>query len=229
MGGDLPGRRAVDSLLALVILHLLTARTRCLQILPRVALDLRLAVLAALQLVAELLQACGQLRAIDRRTVVLRGVQLMRLHGAGLAILALGHVEDHGMGVELRRGVAIDGPRRVVLEGRGGELSCGLRGMHVADPRLGVVLDLAQSHTNALPVRLPHPLIPADKRRERNRLRRGEAIDHHPDFALAGQRVDHVARVGIGGLSCKPIVVGGVVEATRNPPQVSGSDSRWRA
>jgi hypothetical protein len=52
----------------------------------------------------------------------------------------------------------------------------------------------------------------------------GEAIDHHPDFALAGQRVDHIARVGIGGLSCKPIVVGGVVEAARNPPQVSGSD-----
>ncbi len=174
MGGDLPGRRAVDSLLSLVILHLLTARTRRLQILPRVALDLRLTVLAALQLVAELLQARCQLRAIDRRAVVLRSVQLMRLHRTGLPVLALGHVENDGMGMKLRRGIASDGPRRIVLEGRGGELPCRLRGMHVADPRLRVVLDLAQSHANALPVRLPHPFIPADKRGQRNRLWGGE-------------------------------------------------------
>jgi len=51
----------------------------------------------------------------------------------------------------------------------------------------------------------------------------GEAIDHHPDLALAGQRVDHVAWVGIGGLSGEPVVLGGDVEAARNPPQVAGS------
>ena len=52
----------------------------------------------------------------------------------------------------------------------------------------------------------------------------GEAIDHHPDLALAGQRVDHVARIGIGGLSGEPVVLGGVVEAARNPPQASGDN-----
>jgi len=52
----------------------------------------------------------------------------------------------------------------------------------------------------------------------------GEAIDHHPDLALPGQRVDHVARVGIGGLSGEPVVFGDVVEAARNPPQASGSN-----
>ncbi len=98
----------------------------------------------------------------------------MRLHGASLPVFTLGHVEDDGMGVELRRGIAIDGPRRVVLEGRGGELTRRLRGMHVADPRLGVVLDLAQRHADALPVRLPHPLISADKRGQRNGFRGGE-------------------------------------------------------
>ena len=36
----------------------------------------------------------------------------------------------------------------------------------------------------------------------------GEAIDHHPDFAFPGQRVDHVARIGIGGLSGEPVVLG---------------------
>ncbi len=45
------GRRDVDSLLPFVTLHLLPSRTRRFQILPRVTLDLRLAVLAALQLI----------------------------------------------------------------------------------------------------------------------------------------------------------------------------------
>jgi len=159
VGGDLPGRRTVDSLLPLVILHLLPPWARRLQVLPRVALDLRLAILAALQLVAELLQARCQLRAIDRRAVVLRSIQLMRLHGAGLPAFALGHIEDDSMGVELRGGVAIDRPCGVMLEGRGGELAGSLWGMHVADARLGIVLDLAQGYTNTLAVRLPHPLI----------------------------------------------------------------------
>jgi hypothetical protein len=35
-----------------------------------------------------------------------------------------------------------------------------------------------------------------------------EAIDYHPDLALPGQCVDHVARVGIGGLSGEPVVLG---------------------
>ncbi len=171
---NLSRRCTVNSLLPFVILHLLPSRTRRLQILPRVALDLRLAVLAALQLVAELLQARCQLRAIDRRTVMLRSIKLMRLHGAGLPVLALGDVKDNGMGVELRRRIAIDGTGRVVLEGRGGELACRLRGMHVADPRLRVVLDLDQSDTDALSMRLPHPLIAADKRGQRNGFWCGE-------------------------------------------------------
>ncbi len=52
----------------------------------------------------------------------------------------------------------------------------------------------------------------------------GEAIDHDPNFALAGQRVDHVARVWIGRLSGEPVGLGDVVEAARNSPQVSGSN-----
>jgi hypothetical protein len=52
----------------------------------------------------------------------------------------------------------------------------------------------------------------------------GEAIDHDPNFALAGQRVDHVARIWIGRLSGEPVGLGDVVEAARNSPQVSGSN-----
>jgi hypothetical protein len=52
----------------------------------------------------------------------------------------------------------------------------------------------------------------------------GEPVDHHPHLALARQRVDHVARVGIGGLPGEPVVLGYVVQAARNPPQASGSN-----
>ena len=76
------------------------------------------------------------------------------------------------MGVELRRGVAVDWPYCVVLEGCGHELACGLRFVDVPDPRLRELLELAQSNTDAFPMRQAHPLIAAHKRSERNRLRR---------------------------------------------------------
>jgi len=47
---------------------------------------------------------------------------------------------------------------------------------------------------------------------------------HHPDLALASQRVDHVARIGVGGLAGEPVVLEGIVEGARNPPQVAGSN-----
>ncbi len=66
------------------------------------------------------------------------------------------------MGVELRRGVTVHWPGSVVLKGGGGELPRHFRCLDVADPRLGVTLELAQSDSDALAVRLPHPLITAD-------------------------------------------------------------------
>ena len=74
------------------------------------------------------------------------------------------------MGVELRRGVAFDRPRGIVLEGSRNEFACRLRRMDVADPRLGVPLQLGESHAHAFPMRLSHPLIAAHKGGERNRL-----------------------------------------------------------
>ena len=52
----------------------------------------------------------------------------------------------------------------------------------------------------------------------------GEAIDHHPNFALPGNRVEHIARIWIGRFSCEPVGLGDVIEAARNSPQLSGSD-----
>jgi hypothetical protein len=43
-----------------------------------------------------------------------------------LAVVAFGDVEDHSMGVELRRGVAVYRPRGIVLEGSRNEFVCRL-------------------------------------------------------------------------------------------------------
>ena len=76
--------------------------------------------------------------------------------------------------MKLRRSIAIDGPRGVVLEGGGDKFAGRLRGMDIADPRLRVSLKLLKCRAYALPMRFPHPIIAAHKRGERYRLRRGE-------------------------------------------------------
>src|SRR5260370_39942995 len=89
-------------------------------------------------------------------------------------VLALRHVEDHGMGMELGRSIAIDGPRGVVLESGGDKFSGRLRGTDIADPRLRVSLKLLQRGADTLPVCFPHSIIAAHKSGKRYRLRRGK-------------------------------------------------------
>ena len=93
-------------------------------------------------------------------------------------VLALGHVEDHGMSMKLERRVAIYGPRGVVLESGGDEFSGRLRGMDIADPRLRVSFKLLKCCAYTLPMGFPHPIIAAHKRGERYRLRRRELASH---------------------------------------------------
>ena len=81
MGGDLCRRRAVQALLPLVVLNLFPAKAGGFEVLLRIALNLRLPVLAALQLVTQPLQPRCQLRAVDCRDIFLGRVELMRLHG----------------------------------------------------------------------------------------------------------------------------------------------------
>jgi hypothetical protein len=76
------------------------------------------------------------------------------------------------MGVKLRRGVAVHRTRGIVLERSGGELARKLRGVHVAEPSLRVLLQLPQSNSDALPVRLADAFIASDQGGERNRLGR---------------------------------------------------------
>ena len=67
MRGNLCCARTVSANLLQVFFDLLTTRTRCVQILLRIALDLRLAVLAAFDLVAQL---CSLMASSERYTLV---------------------------------------------------------------------------------------------------------------------------------------------------------------
>jgi len=114
----------------------------------------------------------------------------MRLYGTGLPVFTLGHVEDHGMGVELRRGIPRDRPRRVVLEGRGGELSCRLGGMDVADPRLGVVPVLLPLQSSVLLLVLVLTVLALGHIEDHGmgmELRRGVARDRPRGVVLEGR------------------------------------------
>ncbi len=69
------------------------------------------------------------------------------------------HIEDHGVGVELRRGVSIDRTSRGVLELRGDKLAGGIGGVIATDPRLGVSLKLIQSGSDGCTVGIAYPVI----------------------------------------------------------------------
>src|ERR1700676_1416305 len=137
VGRDLRCCRSVDPLLSQMIFDLFTPRTGSLQIFLRVAADFRLSMLAALQFVAQLSETQCQLGSVDGRGVALGHEHLVRLQSSHLfsvfgAVLPLGHIEDHGMGMKLRRRIAIYGPRGIVLESGGDEFSRRLPGMHTA-------------------------------------------------------------------------------------------------
>ena len=84
--------------------------------------------------------------------------------------------------MKLRRSIAIDGPRGVVLESGGDEFPRRLRGVDIADPRLRVSLKFPKRHADTIPMGFPHTIIAAHKRGKRYRLRRGKRrIPSRPD------------------------------------------------
>jgi hypothetical protein len=91
-----------------------------------------------------------------------------------LAVLALGHVENDGMSMKLRRSIAIHRAGSVMLEGGGDKIGCRLWRVDIADARLRVPLQFAECYANTLTVRQAHTLVAAHKRGERNGFRRGE-------------------------------------------------------
>jgi len=110
------------------------------------------------------------------------------LERAALAVLAFGHIEDDGVGVKLRRSIAVHRTGSVMLKGGCDELAGRLRCMDVADARLRITLQFTERDADAFTVRLPHAIIAAHVRGQRNGFGRREcgipsgAVLHAGDF-----------------------------------------------
>jgi hypothetical protein len=100
--------------------------------------------------------------------------QASLLQGSSLPVRALGDVEDDCMGMELRRGIAIDGAGGVVLELRGNELPGDFGRVVAADASLCIAFQLRQRTRDGLAVCLSYPFVPANKGGQRNGLWGGE-------------------------------------------------------
>ena len=170
LGGFLPGAAGAFEILA----NLLAAGTGCVEVFLRVALDLRRAAAPCRDFVTELAQSVGQLGLIDGRGELLRGEEALRLDGTRLAVVALGDVENDGVGMELRRDIAIHRAGGIVLELGGDKLARGLGRMIAADAGLRVVFELVKGNADALAVRFTDAVIAADQRGERDGFGRGK-------------------------------------------------------
>src|SRR5204863_100199 len=111
---------------------------------------------------------------VHRGRVLLRAVQLAWLKRANGPIGGFGQVEDDGVRVELRRGVAVHRPRAVVFEERRHEIASRLRSPIATEPRLHVPLQLVERDAHTLAVSLAYAVVAPDECGDRHALRRRE-------------------------------------------------------
>ena len=140
VSGDLRGGGTAVARLLQMLPDLLRPQARCIEVLLRVAFDLRRAASSGLDLIAELAELRGQFRLVDRRRVGLGLEITLRLDGTTGPIGPLGDVEHYGMSVELRRGIPVHRSRRIVFKLCGNKLAGRLGWIVAADPRLRVPL-----------------------------------------------------------------------------------------
>ena len=88
----------------------------------------------------------------------------MRLQGARLTVLCFREIEEHDMCMQLRRRVAIHGPRAVMLEAGCNPFARGLCRMVATDPRLHILFEFIKSNLHALAMCLAHLLVTAYQR-----------------------------------------------------------------
>jgi hypothetical protein len=140
MRSNLCRTRTISSNLLQVPLNLFSPWTGCIQIFLRIALDLRLAMLAAVDLIAQPVKAHGKLGTVHTGRILLRLEKTSLLKRPRLAVLTLGHIENDHMSVKLWRGIPVYRAGSVMLEGGGNELGRRLRRVDIADSRLRIPL-----------------------------------------------------------------------------------------
>src|SRR6266700_3901060 len=154
-----------------MFLYLLTARTRCFQILLAVPFDFRLAALTALDFVTKFLQPMGQLRAINRRRILLRFVEFPWLQGMGFAVLCLGEIEKDDVRVQLWCSITIDRPCAVMLELRCYPFAGGLCRKIAPYAGLDISLQLVKCDANAFSMRFSDTVVSTYQGGQRYALR----------------------------------------------------------
>ncbi len=167
VGGDLRGLRPTESAARDGFLNLLAARAGRLKILDGVAFHIGSAALPCLDLVAEIAKPERQLRLVDGGCKLLAIEVALRLNRACRAVCPLRHIEDHGVSMELGRGVAVHRAGGVMFKLRGDELAGGLGGVVAAETRLGVPLQLRKGDGHGLPVGLADTVIASDQSGQR--------------------------------------------------------------
>src|SRR5665213_4234825 len=170
MSGNLCGFRPAESASRYGLFDLLAAWAGRFKVLGGVALYVGSAALARFDLVAEIAEPVGQLRLVDSGCKLLAIEVALRLNRASGAIPALGHIEDHGMGMELRGGIAVHWAGGVMLELCHDELAGSFGGMIAADASLRVTLQLRKGDGHGLPVGFADTVIAANKGGQRHRL-----------------------------------------------------------
>ena len=103
VGGDLRGGGAPSALLLQACFDLLPPGTRRLEIVGRIATNLRLSAGSSFDLIPERHEFGGELRTIDRRCKLLRPVELTGLQRSWTAVGHRREIEDHRVRVQLRR------------------------------------------------------------------------------------------------------------------------------
>src|ERR1035438_6209456 len=174
MSSDLCRTRAFSPNLLQMILDLFSSWTGRIEVFLRVALDLGLTVLAAFDLIAQPLQAHGELGTVNAGRILLRLEKAALLKRPRLAVLTFGQIENDSMRMKLRCGIPVHWTGSVMLEGGGNELGCRLRRVDIADARLRIPLQLFKRDAHTFAVCHTHTLIAAHQSGEGDGFRRGE-------------------------------------------------------
>ncbi len=173
-----------ESSLLQVLFDLLSPWAAGGKVLGRVALDFELAIRSTIEFITQLPQPCSEFRAINRSGIALRSVKLAGLQSVGLPVRGFGNVENHGMGMQLRCGIAVHRAGAVMLEFGGDHFAGGFSRVVASDTGLDIVLQFVQGNAHALPMSLPDSLIASDQGSDRNTL--GRAEGSIPTGSVAG-------------------------------------------
>ena len=215
LGGFRPAMRAFREL----VLNLLPARARGIQVVLGVASDFGLAACAAIDFVPEDLEADGEFRPVHRRPIRLALIEFPRLQRTDVAVLRPCDVEHNDVGVKLGRGVAIDRSGAVVLELGRHPLTRGL-GRMIAEARLCEPLEFIERDRDARSMRVADPGIAAHQRGQRNTLRGGERRIPPRSMRHRLHRLAPVVGVGADGPVAHELFAGQRILALRQPLKV---------